>query len=258
MDFRILGPLEVRDDGVELSLGGGKQRALLALLLIHPNESLSTDRLIDELWDEQPPPTAAKILQNYVSQLRRVVGDDRLQTQARGYALRVGPGELDVDRFRQRFEEGRRAQAAGDPERASLLLRRSAARSGAGRRSPTSPTRRSPASEIGRLEELHLSVLIERMDADLALGRHGDLIGELETLVAQHPTAGAPAWAADARSLPFRPPGGGAAGLPGRTADARRGARRSNRARACSAWSSRSSLTTRTSSRPRPSSHGLR
>ena len=122
MDFRILGPLEVRDDGGELSLGGGKQRALLALLLIHPNESLSTDRLIDELWDEQPPPTAAKILQNYVSQLRRVVGDERLQTQARGYALRVGPGELDVDRFRQRFEEARRAQAAGDPERASLLL----------------------------------------------------------------------------------------------------------------------------------------
>ena len=74
MDFHILGPLEVRDDRGELSLGGGKQRALLALLLIHPNESLSTDRLIDELWGEQPPPTAAKILQNYVSQLRRVVG----------------------------------------------------------------------------------------------------------------------------------------------------------------------------------------
>src|SRR6476659_2318367 len=77
MDFRILGPLEVRDDRGGLSLGGGKQRALLALLLIHPNESLSTDLLIDELWPEQPPPTVAKILQNYVSQLRRVLGDDR-------------------------------------------------------------------------------------------------------------------------------------------------------------------------------------
>src|SRR2546421_3149837 len=123
MDFRILGQLEVRGSEGELAIGGGKQRALLALLLIHRNELLSTDRLIDELWDESPPPTAAKILQNYVSQLRRVLGDDRLQTQARGYALRVEPGELDLDRFRQRFEEGRRAQAAGDPGRAALLLR---------------------------------------------------------------------------------------------------------------------------------------
>ena len=80
MDFRILGPLEVRDDGVELPLGGGKQRSLLALLLLHPNESLSSDRLVDELWGEQPPPTAAKILQNHVSQLRRVLGNGRLQT----------------------------------------------------------------------------------------------------------------------------------------------------------------------------------
>jgi YVTN family beta-propeller protein len=186
MDFCILGPLEVRDDGVELSLGGGKQRALLALLLIHPNESLSTDRLIDELWDEQPPPTAAKILQNYVSQLRRVVGDERLQTQARGYALRVGLGELDVDRFRQVFEEGRRAQAAGDPERASLLLGEALA---LWRGSPLADFTYEAFAreEIGRLEELHLSALIERMDADLALGRHRDLISVLETLVAQHP-----------------------------------------------------------------------
>ena len=186
MDFRILGPLEVRDDGVELSLGGGKQRALLALLLIHPNESLSTDRLIDELWDEQPPPTAAKILQNYVSQLRRVVGDERLQTQARGYALRIGPGELDVDRFRQRFEEARRAQAAGDPERASLLLGEALA---LWRGSPLADFTYEAfaGEEIGRLEDLRLSALIERTDADLALGRHGDLISGLETLVAQHP-----------------------------------------------------------------------
>ena len=117
MDFGILGPLEVRDDRGELPIGGGKQRALLALLLIHPNESLSTDALIDELWADEPPPTAAKILQNYVSQLRRVLGDDRLQTQARGYALRVEPGELDLDRFRQQFEEGRRRQATTSAHR---------------------------------------------------------------------------------------------------------------------------------------------
>ena len=186
MDFRILGPLEVWDGDRELSLGGGKQRALLALLLIHPNESLSTDRLIDELWDEQPPQTAGKALHNYVSQLRRMLGDDRLQTQPRGYALRVRPGELDVDGFRQQFEEGRRAQAAGDPERAALLLREALA---LWRGSPLADFTYEAFArdEIGRLDELHLSALIERIDADLALGRHVDVIGELETLVAQHP-----------------------------------------------------------------------
>ena len=186
MDFCILGPLKVRDDGVELSLGGGKQRALLALLLIHPNESLSTDRLIDELWDEPPPPTAAKILQNYVSQLRRVVGDDRLQTQAGGYALQVGPGELDVDRFRKGFEEGKRAQAAGDAERASLLLHDALA---LWRGSPLADFAYEPFArdEIARLEDLQLNALIERIDADLALGADVELIGELEALIDRHP-----------------------------------------------------------------------
>src|SRR5438034_5698842 len=186
MNFGILGPLEVRGDRGELPIGGGKQRALLALLLIHPNESLSTDTLIDQLWADEPPPTAAKILQNYVSQLRRVLGDDRLQTQARGYALRVEPGELDLDRFRQRFEEGRRAQAAGDPERAALLLREALA---LWRGAPLADFTYEPFAreEIGRLEELRLSALVERLDTDLAVGRHIDLIGELETLVAQHP-----------------------------------------------------------------------
>ena len=143
MDFCILGPLVVRDDGVELSLGGGKQRALLALLLIHANESLSTDRLIDELWDE-PPPTAAKIVQNYVSQLRRVVGEERLRTRARGYAVRVEPGELDLDRFRQGLEEGRRAQAAGDPGVPRCCWARRL-HSGAEPRSLTSRTSHLPA-----------------------------------------------------------------------------------------------------------------
>ena len=179
-------PLEVRDQRGAVSLGGGKQRALLALLLIHPNESLSTDRLIDELWGERPPPTAAKILQNYVSQLRRALGDDRLRTQARGYALHVERGELDVDRFKQRFDEGKRAQAAGDPTRASALLRDALA---LWRGSPLADFAYEPFAlhEIGRLEELRLSALVERIDADLALGLQHDLIGELETLVASHP-----------------------------------------------------------------------
>jgi YVTN family beta-propeller protein len=186
MDFHILGPLAVRDDDRELLLGGGKQRALLALLLIHPNESLSTDTLIEKLWEESPPPSAAKILHNYVSQLRRVLGNDRLQTQGRGYALRVEPGELDLDRFRQSFDEGRRAQAAGDPGRAAQLLGEAL---GLWRGAPLADFTYDAFArdEIGRLDELRLTALIERIDADLALGRHVDLIGELETLVSRHP-----------------------------------------------------------------------
>jgi YVTN family beta-propeller protein len=186
MNFGILGPLEVRDDRGAVSIGGGKQRALLALLLIHANEPLSTDTLIDELWDDEPPPTAAKILQNYVSQLRRVLGDDRLHTQLRGYAIRVAPGELDVDRFQQQFEEGRRAQAAGEHGRASLLLSEALA---IWRGPPLAEFGYASfaSGEIARLEELRVSALSERMDADLALGRHGELIPELETLVARHP-----------------------------------------------------------------------
>jgi YVTN family beta-propeller protein len=186
MDFGILGPLEVRGERGELPIGGGKQRALLALLLIHPNESLSTDTLIDALWAEEPPATAAKILQNYVSQLRRVMGDDRLQTQARGYALRVAPGELDLDRFRQRFEEGRRAQASGDPERASLLLSEALS---LWRGPPLADFAYDAfaSSEIARLEELHLSAVSEWVDAELALRRHDVLIAELEALVVRQP-----------------------------------------------------------------------
>src|SRR4051794_6810309 len=186
MDYRILGPLEVRDDRGEITLGGGKQRALLVLLLVHANESLSTDRLIDELWPARPPPTAGKILQNYISQLRRVLGADRVLTQARGYALRVEPGELDVDRFRQRFEEGKRARAAGDAERGSSLLRDALL---LWRGPPLSDFAYEPfaASEIRRLDELHANVLMECIDAELALGRGAELVGELEGLVAKHP-----------------------------------------------------------------------
>ncbi len=186
MNFGILGPLEVRGDRGELPIGGGKQRALLALLLIHPNESLSTDRLIGELWAGEPPATAAKILQNYVSQLRRVLGDDRLQTQARGYALRLEPGELDLHRFRQQFEEGRRAEAAGDHERASLLLGEALS---LWRGSPLADFTYEAfaSSEITRLEELHLSAQSEWVEAELGLGRHAALIAELEALIARQP-----------------------------------------------------------------------
>src|SRR5712692_5528614 len=130
MEFLILGPLEVRSEGRELSLGGAKQRAVLAVLLLHRNEVVSTDRLIDELWNERPPATAAKVVQVYVSQLRKALrgrrgrneADSILVTRAPGYALRVEPGELDADRFEQLVDEGRRALTAGRPGPAAHTL----------------------------------------------------------------------------------------------------------------------------------------
>ena len=195
MEFRILGPLEVSDEGRRVEIGGHKQRALLASLLLHANEVVSLDRLIDELWGETPPPTAAKTLQAQVSRLRRSLNGDEdpaahmrgpLQTRGHGYVLTVEPGQVDADRFQGMLEEARRARAEGKPEEAAEELRRALA------------LWRGPAladfayesfaqTEIARLDELQLTALEERIEADLALGRHAELVGELEALVARHP-----------------------------------------------------------------------
>jgi DNA-binding SARP family transcriptional activator len=125
MDYRILGPLEAFDDGRQISLGGTRQRAVLALLLLHGNEPLSRDLIVDELWGEDPPPTAAKVLQNSVSALRKELpgGVQTLRTVGSGYALRLEPDELDRDRFERLFAEGRTALAAGDAGDAATRLR---------------------------------------------------------------------------------------------------------------------------------------
>src|SRR4030081_3361247 len=141
MDYRILGPLEVRDGDRSVALGGDKQRALLAILLLHANEVVSADRLIDDLWGERPPPTALRTLQAHCSRLRKTlyhredgrvdpngdpppVGSDGvLVTRGHGYLLRVAPGELDLDRFTSLVEQGRQALAAGDHGEAARSLR---------------------------------------------------------------------------------------------------------------------------------------
>jgi DNA-binding SARP family transcriptional activator len=187
MEFRILGPLEVVDQGRRLPLGAPKQRALLAALLLRANEIVSADRLIDDLWNDRPPDTAAKVVQVYVSQLRKSLGeDDRLLTRSPGYLLRVDAHELDAQRFELLFEEGRRALAAGDAREAATTIREALA---LWRGPPLADLAFEPftQSEIARLEERKLAATIERIDADLALGRHADLIAELETLVADHP-----------------------------------------------------------------------
>jgi DNA-binding SARP family transcriptional activator len=188
MDYRILGPLEALDDGRRISLGGARQRAVLALLLLHGNEPLPRDVIIDELWGEAPPPTAAKVLQNCVSALRKELpgGAETLRTVGTAYALHLAPDELDRDRFERLLTEGRAALAAGDSSAAAELLREALA---LWRGSPLSDFayERFAQEEITRLEELHVEAVEERIEADLALGRHAELVSELEALVARHP-----------------------------------------------------------------------
>src|ERR687888_2335927 len=138
MDFRLLGPLEVWDRGRPVALGGSKQRALLAILLLHANEVVSRDRLIDELWGSAPPETAATALQVHVSQLRKVLGRDAIVTRSPGYMVSVGPGALDLDRFEELAAAARDqdAAAAAAALREALALWRgpALARRGCGRR----------------------------------------------------------------------------------------------------------------------------
>jgi DNA-binding SARP family transcriptional activator/class 3 adenylate cyclase len=172
MEFRILGPLEVLSDGRALELGGRKQRALLAVLLLQANRVVSSDRLIDSLWEEEPPEAGRKALQVYVFQLRKLIGRERIETRTPGYLLRVQEGELDLERFACLVEAGERKEA--------LALWRGP---------PLSDFAYEPfaQSEIARLEELRLACLQERIESDLASGRDAALIGELETLVKEHP-----------------------------------------------------------------------
>src|SRR5262245_20575235 len=186
MEFRILGPLDVRNGDQAVELAGGKQRALLALLILNANETVSTDRIVEELWGERSPQTAPKVIQNHVSQLRRVLGDGLLVTEGSGYRLSIEPGTLDVDRFEELLAEGRSALERGDAESAAGLLREAL---DLWRGSPLADVAFEPFAqgEIARLEERRLVAVEERIEADLALGRHDDLVGELESLVTKNP-----------------------------------------------------------------------
>ena len=185
MDFRLLGPLEVSDGETILPLAGGRQRALLAILLLHANRTVSVERLIDDLWGAAVPDTAVKAVQIYVSRLRKVLPAERLLTRPPGYVIEVGEGELDLDRFEQLLAGGRQALSERRAEDASRLLRKALALW----RGPALTEFSEPFAqpEAGRLEEVRFSALEERIEADLALGRHADLVGELEALVSRSP-----------------------------------------------------------------------
>ena len=188
MDFRILGPLEVRDDIGAVALGGVKPRAVLAVLLLHADESVSAERLAHALWGEDAPAGAAKTVQVYVSRLRKALGDPGIvATTPAGYRLRLSEDELDATRFGRLVDDGRRALGAGRPEYAASLLRDALEM---WRGPPLADLAFEPfaAPEITRLEEQRQSALESRVDADLAAGRHTALVGELQRLAALYPT----------------------------------------------------------------------
>jgi DNA-binding SARP family transcriptional activator/ABC-type branched-subunit amino acid transport system substrate-binding protein/DNA-binding beta-propeller fold protein YncE len=180
--FRVLGALEVEVDGVAAELGGARQRAVLAVLLMHANEPVGTDRLVSESWGETAPPSATKTAQVYVSRLRRALGNDTLTTTPGGYLLHVPHGALDTDEL----DELRARAREADPPAAARLLRQGLA---LWRGPPYADLRYEAAlqTEITRLEELHLTTLEDRIEADLAGGEASQLVPELEALVREHP-----------------------------------------------------------------------
>jgi len=188
MDFRILGPLEVEEAGRTIPIVGRKPRSLLAILLLHANEPVSTDALIDKLWGEHPPISARKGLQVYVSRLRGALGGSsgRVVTQPTGYLIQVEPGELDLDRCERLGGQGREALVEQDWVRAGQHLREALA---LWRGPPLADLiyESFAQAEAGRLDELRLALLEDRIEADLGAGRHAELVGELEALVREHP-----------------------------------------------------------------------
>ena len=186
MEFRILGPLEIRDDdGNELRLGQGRERSLLTLLLLHANEVVSLDRIVDDLWGERAPPTAGKIVRNQVSQLRRIV-DGQLATAGHGYRLDVPPGSVDVERFEALVVQGRHELHEGRPAAAADLLL-TALSLWRGPPLAEFAYERFALGEIARLEELRAAAIEDRIEAQLALGQHAEAIPELERMVDRYP-----------------------------------------------------------------------
>jgi len=188
LEFRILGPLEVvGEHGLALRLGGPKQRATLAILLLNANSVVSVERLADDLYSGAAPVTAVTQVQRQVSELRKVLGSaSMIETRPPGYVIRVAPDQLDVGRFERLTQEASRAAAHGDSARAATLFR-DALRLRRG--PPLADLTYAPFAQpsIERLDEIHLSALEGRVDADLAVGRHAEVVGELEQLVAEHP-----------------------------------------------------------------------
>src|SRR5262245_25602989 len=177
MDVRVLGPVEVSVDGCSVALGAAKVRALLAMLALRANRTVSADQLMEGLWGEHPPATAPKMVQQHVSQLRRVLADANgsvaeIRTHGRGYELAIAPEDVDAWRFERLVADGA-AREALDLWRGPALA--------------DVADEPFADAEIRRLDELRLTALEQAIEADLAAGRHREVVGELEALVAEHP-----------------------------------------------------------------------
>ena len=187
LDFRILGPLEVVSGGEPIRLGGPKQRATLAVLLLNANRVVSVERLADDLYAGAVPVTAVTQVQRQISELRRALGDPvAIETRAPGYLVRVEPGQLDLGRFERGAADGARALARGDARAAGELLSEAL---DLWRGEPLADLAYEPFAQgvIRRLKEIRLAALEQRLDADLALERHAEVAAELDALVAAHP-----------------------------------------------------------------------
>jgi DNA-binding SARP family transcriptional activator/DNA-binding CsgD family transcriptional regulator len=185
MEFRLLGPLEVVDGGSPLPIPARKQRALLAVLLLNANTTVARERIVDDLWGDEVPESARKMVQIYVSQLRKALPHARLHTRAPGYVLEVADDELDLVQFERLVADGRAALANGNPSEGAERLREALGLW----RGPALAEFSEPFAqhEAARLEELRVGALEWRIETDLALGRHADVVGELEALTGRYP-----------------------------------------------------------------------
>jgi DNA-binding SARP family transcriptional activator len=190
VEFRILGPLEVTADGEAVALGPPKERALLGILLLYPNQTVSSDRLAEDLWGARPPPTAPKLVQVYVSHLRKDLaangGDAELRTQAPGYAIVLRPEQLDATRFTTLLARARALADSGDSSNAAAAYAE-ALEFWSGDVLADVALEGDARFEAERLAALRLAALEERAECELACGRHAKLVAELESLTAQHP-----------------------------------------------------------------------
>ena len=186
VEFRILGPLEAGVDGGVVQLGGPRQRAVLAILLAQANEVVPVERLIDGVWDEEPPDTAANLLQGYVSQLRKLLGKETIHTRGRGYVAVVPDGALDLHRFERHAAAAMTERAEGRPDEAAAEMGHALA---LWRGPALSDLAELPAIRpiAARLDDLRLTALERRLELDLDGGRHAEAAAELEVLVADHP-----------------------------------------------------------------------
>ena len=182
MEFRILGPLEVRDGQRTVELGAAKQRALLGVLLLHANQLVSTSQLVEELWGDRPPATAEKLVQGYVHALRKRLGAELIVTQGPGYRLHLGANDLDVLEFERLVAEAREL-----PAREAVELRQRALSLWRGKPLADLVIDGSARFALARLEDLRLGVQLDRIEGELALGRHAAVAGELESLAAENP-----------------------------------------------------------------------